>query len=229
MKSSLSFLIFLFCFNTSADSLKEQIEIRKSQSKSKTPAEIKKIMLKATEDLKASGIEQKALGVGRKVPDFKIDKKPIKSFYEKGITVVTFYRGGWCPYCMLQLKEFERLYSDFKKEGINLIALAPDTAKEIKKTKRNHNLSFPIFSDPNNEIASQFGLAFQLPSELLKVYQKFGIDLKASQGNSENRLPMPGTYIIDREGNIRYAFAKADYTLRAEPQDVLKRAQSIQR
>ncbi|MAZ49549.1 MAG: alkyl hydroperoxide reductase [Halobacteriovoraceae bacterium] len=229
MKSSLYLIIFLLCFHTYADSLKEQIESRKSQSKSKTPAEIKKIMQKATEELKASGIEEKALGVGRKVPDFKIGEKPIKSFYEKGVTVVTFYRGGWCPYCMLQLKEFERLYSDFKKDGITLIALAPDTAKEIKKTKRNHKLSFPIFSDSNNEIASQFGLAFQLPADLQKVYQKFGIDLKASQGNSENRLPMPGTYIIDKEGNIRYAFAKADYTLRAEPRDVLKRAQSIQR
>lgn len=215
--------------SASATSLKDQLNARKEQSKNKVPAEVKKIMQKATEDLKASGIEEKSLKEGKKVPDFKLGDKSIKDFYSKGVTVVTFYRGGWCPYCMLQLKEFERLSSDFKKAGVQLIALAPDTNKEIKKTKRNHKLNFPIYSDPNNEIASKFGLVFQLSDDLQKVYQKFGIDLESYQGNKENRLPMPGTYIIDSEGNIRYAFAKADYTLRAEPSEVLKQAQTVQR
>ena len=210
-----------------AGPLSEKLEERKNASRSKTPAEIKKIMQKATQDLKDSGIEEKALGVGKKVPDFKIGGESFESIYKKGVTVVSFYRGGWCPYCMLQLKEFQRLYGEFKNNGIKLIALAPDTTKQIAKTKRNHKLSFPIYSDKDNEIAAKFGLAFQLPEDLQKVYQKFQIDLKEYQGNEDNKLPLPGTYIVDTQGNIRYAFAKADYTLRAEPEDVLKRAKEI--
>lgn len=223
----IKFFIAVFFLANIAFAGRLEEKITKKKSNSKAPAEIIKIMQKATKDLEASGIEKTALSEGTKVPSFKLDGKKIEDIYGNGVTVISFYRGGWCPYCMLQLKEYQRIYSEFKKANINLIAIAPDTRKEIAKTKRNHKLTFPIYKDENNHIAEKFGLAFQLPSNLLKVYKKFNIDLEASQGNDENRLPLPGTYIIDTKGNIRYAFAKADYTLRAEPEDVLKRAKAL--
>ncbi|MCF8058349.1 MAG: redoxin domain-containing protein [Bacteriovoracaceae bacterium] len=100
--------------------------------------------------------------------------------------------------------------------------ISPDTVLNAKKTKAKRKLSFEIFSDLNNKAAKAFGLAFKVDKETLGVYQKFGIDLKTYQENDQGELPMPGTYIIDKSGVIRYSFVDPDYTVRAEPTDVLK-------
>lgn len=197
-------------------------KIAQKKSESAIPAEVRSEFERATKELKESGIEKSATTVGAVVPNFKIGKEMINDLYKKGPVVVTFYRGGWCPYCMLQLQEFEKVYSEIQNKGGTLIALTPDLSKEIKKTKKKFSISFPIYTDKDNHIAKQFGIAFKVDQKVEALYQKFGINLDASQGNKEKELPMPGTYVINKEGKIVYAFIDADYTKRAEPQELLK-------
>ena len=187
----------------------------------------KEIMKDATKKLKASGIEKKAVNFGMTVPSFKIAGKDIKEFYKNGPIVLKFYRGGWCPYCMTELKDYESLLSDFKSAGCQVVGIVPDLDKEIKKTKKKHNLSFDIYRDADNSIAKKFGLAFKLDKRLLPIYQKYGINLETYQGNQSNELPMPGTYIVDQKGKIKYAFLDADYTKRAPAKDVLNECRKL--
>lgn len=197
-------------------------KINEKKAASSIPPEVRAEFERATKELKESGIEKSATTVGATVPNFKIGKKTIKDFYQDGPVVVTFYRGGWCPYCMLQLQEFEKFYSQIQKKGGKLIALAPDLEKEIKKTKKKFSLTFPIYPDKDNHIAKQFGIAFKVDQKVEELYQKFGINLEASQGNKNKELPMPGTYVINKEGKIVYAFIDADYTKRADPEKLLE-------
>jgi peroxiredoxin len=184
-------------------------------------------MKDATKKLKESGIEKKAVNLGMSVPNFKLDGKAISSFYGKGNIVLKFYRGGWCPYCMTELKDYQSLLSQFKNSGCEVIAITPDLKKEIKKTKKKHGVGFEIYRDADNAIAKKFGLAFQLDKRLLPIYKKYGVDLEVYQGNKSNELPMPGTYLVDKKGKIRYAFLDADYTKRAPAKEVLKECRKL--
>ena len=81
-----------------------------------------------------------------------------------------------------------------------------------------HKLSFDILWDQNNALAKQFGLAFDLPDDLIGVYRKFGIDLPGDQGVDGWTLPMPARFVIDSSGVIRSVDSDPDYTVRPEPQ-----------
>ncbi len=227
-------LIFslLLVFSAHAESLKERLDARANASSKKMPDQVKQVMKNGLESLKASGIENRTLKVGRKLPSFALKDErgiitPIKNLYSKHQLVLTFYRGHWCPYCQLELKEYEVLNTEFEKAGAKVIALAPDKWNLIRKTKDKLNLSFDVYRDENNNIAKRMGLAFALDADTLGVYKKFGIDLEESQGNTSNELPLPGTYVIDKKGVIRFAYADPDYKKRAEPSEVLKVVQKL--
>lgn len=201
--------------------LNDKLQSRRQKANQKRPDKVKKVMESQNMDLLKSGILDTAIKKGVSVPNFSLEGKKISDFYRNKNIILKFYRGGWCPYCMIELKEYQGLYNRIKKSGCDLIGIAPDTKKEILKTKKRHFLEFPIYSDQDNKIAKMFGIAFTLNNDLVSVYEKFGIDLKKSQGNSSNQLPLPGTYVVNRKGKIIYAFADIDYTKRAEPTEVL--------
>lgn len=222
MKNVIYLIVITLCAPVfSGDSLEEKLNLKKKSSKASP--EIKKQFERALKELKSSGIEQRAVQTGANVPLFKIGGKNISEYYKDSLLVIKFYRGHWCPYCMIELKEYEKFLPQIKARGAKLIALVPDTNKEIAKTKKKFNLTFPIFRDESNKIAKKFGIAFKLDQKISKLYQDFGIDLKTSQGNLDQELPMPGTYLINKKGEIIFAFIDADYTNRLDPRDLLKK------
>ena len=141
--------------------------------------------------------------------------------------MVKFYRGAWCPYCRIELQAYDKMMPQFHTNGIRFLAVSPDNFQEIRKMKKELKIGFLIMKDKDNALASKFGLKFTLPKQLEKLYKQFGIDVKKSTGQTESNLPIPGTYIIDSAGNVRYAFVEVDYTKRAEPSEVLKQAIQI--
>ncbi len=202
--------------------LTEKLQEKKTSGRAKTPSNIKLVMTNATENLKKSKIVENSAQVGTMVPDFKIEGKSIKSFYSKKPTIIKFYRGYWCPYCQLELVEYEKYKKQIEDKGYQVVILTPDTKLNIKKFKDKQKVSFDIYQDKNNYIAKKFGIAFKLDPRLTDVYNKFGIDLVKSQGNNKNELPIPGTYIINTKGEIIYSYLDPDYTNRLDPLDLLK-------
>ena len=105
--------------------------------------------------------------------------------------------------------------------GSLLVAISPETPDNSLTTQEKNGLAFPVLSDVNNQVARQFGLVFQLPASLRSIYEQFGIDLVAYNGNDQFELPIPATYVVQPNGEIVYAFADVDYTKRAEPSYVV--------
>ena len=202
-------------------SLTQQLEMKAQNSSKKGDPDIKKKMQQAHIELKNSGIVEKALKKNTKAPEFNIDNKAFSTFYSTRPVVLKFYRGSWCPYCELELKVYEEYKSKIEAKGYQVIIITPDTEKEIKKFKAKEKISFAIYSDSENKIAKKFGIAFKIGDELNKVYKGFGIDLEKSQGNQNQELPLPGTYIINKEGIITYAFIDVDYKKRLDPEVLL--------
>jgi peroxiredoxin len=190
------------------------------------PSSVIEIMHRATAELIASGRVENALKAGNKAPFFTLkDSKgntvTSDDLLSRGPIVLSFYRGVWCPYCNMELQALEAAKPEFDKLGASLMAISPQTAPNSRKSVRQNNLTFPILSDVNGEVAAAFGIRFKLQDYLVDLYKSLKNDLPAFNNDSSWTLPMPARYIIARDGAIAYAEVNPDYTRRPEPDDML--------
>ena len=106
--------------------------------------------------------------------------------------------------------------------GATLVAISPQVPEKSFATAEQNKVSFEVLSDVGNKVARQFGLVFTLPDRLRPIYKQFGVDLAAANGDERYELPLSATYVIDKNGIIKYAFVDTDYTKRMEPEEIVK-------
>ncbi|MEU9453320.1 peroxiredoxin-like family protein [Streptomyces sp. NPDC048277] len=190
------------------------------------PAEMRQVMDRAARELADSGQAGRARGVGDRAPRFTLPSATgaalaLDDLLAEGPVVLTFYRGAWCPYCNLALRALQQRHVDITARGARLVAVSPQIPDESLTLAEKHGLAFDVLSDLGSDTAQQYGLAFDLPDDLAAVYDKLGFDLQRVNDGHPRTLPLPATYVIDRDGVIRWAFVDTDYTARAEPADVI--------
>lgn len=204
--------------------LKSQLEERKANFALKASDHKKQVYKEGIDSVAQSGILTSAKQVGDLAPDFQLNNalgNPVKlsDYLSQGYVVLTWYRGGWCPYCNLTLHALQEELPNFKLHGANLIALTPELPDESISTAEKHELEFEVLSDVGNQVAKSYGIVFQLTDEVADMYnESFG--LNAHNGDTSNALPLAATYIINPAGEIVYAFMDADYRNRAEPSEL---------
>ncbi len=206
--------------------LKENIDAYNEAKKEKVPPEILATMAQCTEELKGAGIESRALRVGDTMPDFELpnqhgESRRLSHYLAESPVVLNVYRGGWCPYCNMEMKALHDVLPEIEARGARLIGLTPETPDKAMTTAENNGIDIDILSDEANRVARQMGLVFELPQALRPIYQKIGIDIPAYNGDDSFMLPVPATYIIGQDGVILYDFVNADYTLRLEPSEIV--------
>ncbi|WP_299252230.1 peroxiredoxin-like family protein [uncultured Lacinutrix sp.] len=175
-----------------------------------------------TENLQAivdTHFKDNAINLGDKAIDFTLKNAlgectNLQTTLNNGPVILTWYRGGWCPYCNLTLQFLQNSLPEFKKYGANLLALTPELPDKSLSTTEKHSLQFQVLSDVGNKVAKQYGLAFKLTDALAEVY-KNGIGLHNYNGDTSSELPITATYVIDKNGIVQYAFLDADYRKRA--------------
>ena len=212
-------------------SLKAQIDAYNVQKDAKLPADVLALMNTTNEELIAQHIKDNALQIGQKVENFSLanhkgENIDLADLLKKGPVIISFYRGGWCPYCNLELKALNDYLPQFKTQSAQLVAISPQLPDETLSTAQKNDLEFDVLSDVSNKIAKQFGLLFTLDERIQALYTQFGIDFEHYYGDKSFKLPLPATYVINQEGVITYAFLNEDYTLRAEPTDVMAALES---
>ncbi|MEO0826329.1 MAG: peroxiredoxin-like family protein [Cyanobacteria bacterium J06639_16] len=200
-------------------------------NRAKLPSDVTATMAQATEDLANSGIVDRTLKMGDTLPAIALPNATgktvdIPALLTQGPVVIAFYRGGWCPYCNLELRALQQALPDIKAHGATLVAISPETPDNSLSTTEKNELEFEVLSDKGNQIARQLGLVFTLPESLRPIYESFGIDVPAYNGDQNFELPVPATYVVNTDGTVVHAFANADYTKREDPEvivDVLKK------
>jgi len=207
-----------------AQSLKAQLDERKQNFERKADKKVKAIYKDGIDAVAKSGILENALQNGQKAPNFKLknalgDTVELADYLAKGPVILTWYRGGWCPYCNLTLHKLQKELPKFKAQGANLIALTPELPDSSITTAEKNDLNFEVLSDLGNAVARKYGVVFKLTPEVAEIYNK-KFDLEAYNGDSSNELPLAATYIINKDGTIVYAFLDADYRNRAEPSEL---------
>jgi peroxiredoxin len=135
--------------------------------------------------------------------------------------ILTFYRGGWCPYCNLELRSYQALLREIHAEGAELVAVSPELPDHALTTAEKNDVRFIVLSDVAGAFASALGIRFTLSDAVLPFYEKAGHALPTRNGDGVWALPMPATFVVQRGGQIIEAFIEPDYRKRLDPQQAL--------
>jgi peroxiredoxin len=203
---------------------KELDEFREKSSK-KAPPERLRAYEQGIDEVRKSGVTEKALKVGDRAPDFELPnaagkKVKLSDLTARGPVVITWYRGGWCPYCNISLRGFHKVLPEIRSAGASLVAFSPETPDNTLSTAEKNHLEFEVLSDRGNKAAHAYGVAYKIPKVIAEQF-KGRLDLAKHNGDDGGELPLGATYVVDRAGVIRYAFVDVDYRKRAEPATVL--------
>lgn len=166
------------------------------------------------------------LKVGEKAPAIiGIDQNgkniSLKDILKNGEAVVIFYRGQWCPYCNKQLSHLNDSLSNISDKGATVITITPETFDNIKKTVSKTKATFSIIEDKGLAIMKDYKVNFAVDEKTIEKYKGYGIDFEKANGKNGANLPVPATYIISKDGKIKYVFFNADYSKRASVKDIV--------
>ncbi|MDJ0597899.1 MAG: peroxiredoxin-like family protein [Crocosphaera sp.] len=212
--------------------LTNELQNLRKQLRDQHPEEVKTIMDKTTNDLIASNIAEKGIKLGEQMPNFCLPNAvgntiELKSLLQKNVVIISLYRGGWCPYCNLELRKLQQYLPKFQSYGATLVAISPETPDNSLSTQEKNELTFEVLSDVGNQFAKKLGLVFILPETLRPIYQNFGIDIPSYNGDESFELPIPATYVINQKGQVVLASINADYTKRLDPESILVTLQNL--
>lgn len=178
------------------------------------------------EELRISFARDRAIGVGDEAPGFDLpgingSRVVLDDLLRLGPVVLTFYRGGWCPYCNLQLRAYQAALPQIAALGARLVAVSPQLPDNSLDTVEKNALTFDVLSDVGNAVARRYGLVYELPAELREALRSNDKALSRINGDESWELPVPATYVIGRDGRVPLASLHIDYRTRLEPSAIL--------
>ena len=199
---------------------------RHSSYEARTP-EQRQIQRETVAIVEESDLARTALTVGDRAPDFSLpnaagETVALAALLARGPVVISFYRGGWCPYCNLELRALQARLGDIHDAGGELVAISPEQPDSSLDTAERNSLEFPVLSDVGNGVARKFRLVHAINPEWVRYQLSLGIDVAARNASAVAEVPLPATYVVRQDGIIVFALVDADYTKRAEPEDVLR-------
>ena len=182
--------------------------------------------------LRRSGLLDTALGAGQQAPDFELPDQGgvlvrLRALLAHGPAVVTFFRGGWCPYCSLQLRAYEAALPELAALGAGLVAVSPQLPEFSRAVTARHALRFHLLSDAGGRVARHYGLVYQLSQALQDAHADSGIMLPDVNGDADWQLPVPATFVVEPSGRVALSYVDVDYRNRLEPTEILAALRSL--
>jgi peroxiredoxin len=165
--------------------------------------------------------------VGDQAPDFSLLNATgqairLSNLLKKSKVVLVFYRGVWCPYCNLQLKQYQEVLVDFESNDAQLVAISSQTQDASLSMTEKNELSFEVLSDNGNMVAQQYTTVFKNAEAPLTKMAELGIDFDSFYTDDSKELPVPAVFIIEKNGIISFAQSEGgDYRRRVEASAIL--------
>jgi peroxiredoxin len=213
----------------------EQVTELKAAAADRLPAEVVAVFASDQAALAAEGIPDGAVSAGDQLAPFALPDatgrtRTLAELTADGPAMIVFYRGGWCPYCNLTLRTYERdLLPNLDAYSARLVAISPETPDASLSTQEKAGLSYTVLSDTGAALASALGITFA-PSEAgLAAQRALGVDIRTTRADDGTVLPMPTVLIVDRDQTVRFVDIQPDYTGRTEVSDILAALETITR
>ena len=141
--------------------------------------------------------------------------------------VLVFYRGGWCPYCNIQLSQLRLSFPGLRALGYKLIAISPDSPESLRATLGDMPLEYTLLSDSELAAIAALGIGFRVDDPTLEKYKGYGIDLEQASGTTHHVLPVPAVFVVDAQGIIQFHYVNPDYRIRVPGSLILEAARSV--
>jgi len=211
--------------NNSSISLNERLYFLKKEIEREATEEVKTLTEETIEELIAYKVEDKSLNVGDTIPTIKLsnatgNKVELSPNTLSSPTIILFYRGGWCPYCNIELNYYQEQLSAIKSKGCEFIAVSPELPNNSLNFKEKENLEFEILSDTKSQLASQFGIAAPRPTAFNRMMDKLGLNMSESYGSENDFLPIPSRFLVDSSGKILFRSFNPNYRERADIEEI---------
>jgi peroxiredoxin len=212
--------------------LPQQIDKFLALGASLVPENVVKDGMRPIQQLIESGAANKALKEDEQAPDFTLNDalgQPVtlSQLLQQGPVIIVFYRGGWCPYCNLELRAYQQVLPQLRELGATLIAISPQTPDHSLSTAEKQGLAFAVLSDLGNQVARRFGLVFTLDPSVRATHKMMGADLPVVNGDESWELPMTGIFLVDQARTVRLASVDPDFTHRLDPSVVIARLKEL--
>jgi peroxiredoxin len=157
--------------------------------------------------------------------DLTINAKNLKKPF-----VLTFYRGGWCPYCNSQLAQMRNAEKKLLDMGFDVYFISPDKpeylVESLKDKELKKGIRYTLLSNPSMQVAQDFGVAFKVDDMTVEKYKKWNIDLEKASGYDHHYLPVPSTYVVAKDGTIQFQYTNPNYAVRLDPELLVAAARS---
>lgn len=201
--------------------------------RSRETAEIKAAYDEFLERLDAGQVAAEACKPGDVMPAFLLPNAEgrlidSRDLLAQGPLVVTFFRGGWCPYCSATLEALEMALPELSRAGGTLVAMTPETGGRALAMKHDRNLHYEVLVDVDLAIAMAFGIVFRTPPLYVELLRRRGVDLAERSGNPAWLLPVPAAFLVGGDGIVLRSWVNVDFTQRAEPTEILKALSTLQ-
>ena len=207
--------------------IREQSDQLKAAAVGQLPADVLEVFDESIRGFLHQGVPADAIKVGDRLESFTLEDAngeavSLEQLVDSGPAVVVFYRGGWCPYCNLALRTYQRdLLPQLDQFGARLVAISPQSPDESLSTTEKAELSFTVLSDPGARVAERIGIAFQQSDKVLAAQRNLGLDLAAANAEGATRLPRPTVLVVDSDRVVRFVDVQPDYTARTEVADIV--------
>ncbi len=205
----------------------EQVNDVKAAAATRLPAEVVAVFASDQGALADRGIPAGAVAVGDELapfalPDATGQTRTLDDLTANGPAVIVFYRGGWCPYCNLTLRTYQRdLLPQLRAHSARLVAISPETPDASLSTQEKAELTYTVLSDTGARLASAVGITFDPSDEGLAAQRTLGVDIRTTRADGGTMLPMPTVLIVDQDHTVRFVDIHPDYTGRTEVNDIL--------
>lgn len=219
-----------------ADALEEARLYWQDPEQGVMPLEFVAALNRSLRELIDGGLNERSIQVGDKFPHFFLpnqlgDMVRSDSLLSKGPLVVTFYRGGWGPYCNFALRAMQHVLPEFEGMGAHLVAITPEHPEYSLSTVGKNGLAFDVLTDDGLRFANDLGIVWKVPESILEWHeQQFRIFIEEFNGKgNRDELPVPATFVINQQGIVTWRFVDASYWRRAEPKEVVDAVRAIMR
>jgi peroxiredoxin len=155
------------------------------------------------------------------LPDHGGHLASLESFLTQGPLVVSFNRGHWCEYCELELRAFTESHAEFAAHGAQVVSIMPERGEYTRKVRQRSHDTISVLSDIDNGYALSVGIVMWLGDEVCALYRQFGLDIERYQGNDTWFVPIPATFVLNRQGVIVARKVDPDFRSRMDIEEIL--------
>lgn len=166
------------------------------------------------------------LAAGSPMPAFTLSNafgKPVSSaeLQQHGALLIVFYRGGWCPYCNLQIRQLTEAWPEFQRRKVTPVLISVDQVDAAALAQRSYDIPFPVLSDPALQAHDAFKVTMTLDAATYQAYRGYGLDIEQWSGRDHHKFAVASAFLVDTSGTIRWAHASPDYKVRPSPAQLL--------